>query len=80
MPEQVLNLSPVNDALRGAIDGRVTRRAGGAGAQRSGVAAVEVPQLRPLQRQRVARVQHQQFVPGAAGGVPAAFQHLLHGC
>ena len=55
------------------------QRARGAQAQPGGVAAVEVPQLGPLQRQRVARVVQQQLVPGAAGGGPAAVQHLLHG-
>ena len=48
-------------------------------AQPGGVSTVEVPQLGPLQRQGVARVLQQQFVPGAAGRGPAAVQHLLHG-
>ena len=46
-------------------------------AQAGGVAAVEVPQVRPLQRQRVARVVEQQLVPDATGGVPAAVEHQL---
>ncbi len=50
-----------------------------AGAQRGGVAAIEVPQLRPLQRQRVARVLDQQRVPDAAGAGPAAVDDALHG-
>ena len=57
----------------------VGQRTRGAQPQAGGVAAIEVPQLRPLQRQRVARVLQQQRVPGPAGGVPAAFEHQLHG-
>ena len=67
----------VGEQRVGFVPGR--QRACRAGAQVAGVAAVEVPQLRPLQRQRVARVFDQQFVPDPAGGVPAAFQRQLHG-
>jgi len=42
------------------------------------VATVEVPQLRPLQRQCVARVVDQQRVPDPARLVPAALEHQLH--
>ena len=46
-------------------------------AQLCGVAPEEVPQLRPLQRQGIARVAQQHLVPGRARVVPAAVEHLL---